>query len=134
MYQRLPAVLYNGVGPKQSLDQKINFINENNNLARRIIEVGKRKEFLNGLVTDSKQAYHRQRKVAGGNQTTSTMRSLVNSLPSGPPSIISKNSGGGEKFFGSSGGGGTDQLGHRVGSLNLASRKARNNEIIKDNR
>lgn len=33
------------MGPKKSLDQKIDFINENNNLARRIIKVGNRIDF-----------------------------------------------------------------------------------------
>lgn len=35
------------------MDEKISFINENNNLARRIIDIGRRKEFITGLVQDS---------------------------------------------------------------------------------
>ena len=54
MYQKLPAAKFYGIGPKQTLDQKINFINENNNLARRILEVGKRKEYITGLVDPKK--------------------------------------------------------------------------------
>ena len=40
--------VYVGAGPRLSLDQKISFINENNCLAKRIIEVGNRQEFLAG--------------------------------------------------------------------------------------
>ena len=36
MFQRLPAAFFNGIGPKKSLDERISFINENNNLARKI--------------------------------------------------------------------------------------------------
>ena len=39
-----------GAGPRQSLDQKISFVNENNNLAQRIMSVGQRKDFLSGLL------------------------------------------------------------------------------------
>ena len=53
MYRRLPPTQFFGIGPKQSLDEKISFINENNNLARRIIDVGRRKEFITGLSIDS---------------------------------------------------------------------------------
>ena len=49
MYNKLPAAKFYGIGPKQSLDQKLNFINENNCLARRIISVGKRKDCISGL-------------------------------------------------------------------------------------
>ena len=34
--------LYTGFGPRQSMDQKITFINENNNLAERIMKIAKR--------------------------------------------------------------------------------------------
>ena len=60
MYRQLPAAKFFGVGPKQSLDQKINFINENNNLARRIVEVNNRKEFMTGLV--DKRTVDKQKK------------------------------------------------------------------------
>lgn len=40
---------YIGAGPHLSLDQKISFINENNCLAKRITQIGRRKEFLSGL-------------------------------------------------------------------------------------
>ena len=45
MFQQLPQAQFFGVGPKKSLDQKIDFINENNHLARRIIQIGNRKDF-----------------------------------------------------------------------------------------
>lgn len=41
---------YIGAGPRLSLDQKINFINENNCLAKRITEVGNRNEFMSGVL------------------------------------------------------------------------------------
>jgi hypothetical protein len=41
---------YIGAGPRLSLDQKINFINENNCLAKRITEVGNRNEFMSGIL------------------------------------------------------------------------------------
>lgn len=53
MYNYLPSTHFYGIGPKQSLDEKITFINENNNLARRIIDIGRRKEFISGLVAES---------------------------------------------------------------------------------
>jgi len=43
------------------MDEKINFINENKNLARRIIDIGKRKEFISGLVAES---YREQSKMS----------------------------------------------------------------------
>ena len=45
--------VYVGAGPRLSLDQKINFINENNCLAKRIIQVGNRQAFLSGLERNS---------------------------------------------------------------------------------
>lgn len=42
--------MYIGAGPRLSLDQKINFINENNCLAKRITEVGNRQEFMSGIL------------------------------------------------------------------------------------
>ena len=35
--------IYNGAGPKKSLDERITFIQENNCLANRIISVGRRR-------------------------------------------------------------------------------------------
>jgi hypothetical protein len=49
--QNQNQTVYFGSGPKQSLDQKITFINENNCLAKRITEIGNRKEF--GLLPKS---------------------------------------------------------------------------------
>ena len=43
----LNRIMYNGGGPRKSLDQKITFINENNNLARKIITVGRRDSLNN---------------------------------------------------------------------------------------
>ena len=45
MFQKLPVALFSGVGPKKSLDQRISFVNENNNLARKIDEIHKRKDY-----------------------------------------------------------------------------------------
>ena len=36
------STFYNGCGPRKSLDERITFINENNNLASRIMKVGNR--------------------------------------------------------------------------------------------
>lgn len=49
MFQKLPAALFTGIGPKKSLDQRISFVNENNNLARKIDEIHRRKDFQSGL-------------------------------------------------------------------------------------
>ena len=46
---------YIGAGPRLSLDQKINFINENNCLAKRITEVGNRQEFMSGVLDNRNQ-------------------------------------------------------------------------------
>jgi hypothetical protein len=46
MSARSRSHIYVGVGPRKSLDEKINFINENNSLARRIIKVGTRTSYL----------------------------------------------------------------------------------------
>lgn len=53
---------YIGAGPRLSLDQKINFINENNCLAKRITEVGQRHEFLGGKKIGSKHGSTRNIK------------------------------------------------------------------------
>ena len=46
-------IIYNGCGPRKSLDQRITFINENNNLAQRIMKVGRRPQVY-GKVQDEK--------------------------------------------------------------------------------
>lgn len=44
MFLNLPATKFYGIGPKKSLDQTIDFINENRTLANRINSVNSRAE------------------------------------------------------------------------------------------
>ena len=118
MYRQLPAAKFYGVGPKQSLDQKINFINENNNLARKIVEVNKRKDFITGLV--DKKHSDKQRKHSCSFLTPKL--SSVSRIKSHKPSeekVIAK---------------GRDSGSYQLGSLNKESRNKRHLEINKLNR
>ena len=56
-----------GAGPRLSLDQKITFINENNCLAKRITQIGNRREFLSGIFGDNQS---RASSRAGSRQGT----------------------------------------------------------------
>ena len=47
MFRNLPATKFYGIGPKKSLDQTIDFINENRTLANRINKVNNRVEDRN---------------------------------------------------------------------------------------
>ena len=60
---------YIGAGPRLSLDQKINFINENNCLAKRITEVGNRNEFMSGVLEQSKNGRFSQLKSSRSRQS-----------------------------------------------------------------
>lgn len=51
---------YIGVGPKQSFDQKLNYINENTTLAQRIDTIGKRRHFISGFIGNSRFALSQQ--------------------------------------------------------------------------
>ena len=48
MFLNLPATKFYGIGPKKSLDQTIDFINENRTLANRINHVNNRLDEVRG--------------------------------------------------------------------------------------
>lgn len=65
--------VYVGAGPRLSIDQKINFVNENNCLAKRIIAVGNRQAYLSGLLDGpNKAAWGRQRNSLGRNSRSAS--------------------------------------------------------------
>ena len=72
-------IRYFGSGPKQSLDQKITFINENNCLAKRITEIGNRNNF--GLLPKSQNM--KTRKPSFGHLQLPGIEHKVGTLNSG---------------------------------------------------
>ena len=69
--------IYIGAGPRLSLDQKINFINENNCLAKRITEVGNRQEFMSGILDSNSK----KKSYLNSSRSKSSLNSSYVKLP-----------------------------------------------------
>ena len=67
--------VYVGAGPRLSIDQKINFVNENNCLAKRIIAVGNRQDFLSGLLDRPRNIFNNRRRSSQSRNSHSAAKS-----------------------------------------------------------
>jgi hypothetical protein len=67
--------VYVGAGPRLSIDQKINFVNENNCLAKRIIAVGNRQDFLSGLLDGPNASFYGRKRAAKSRNSRSGSQS-----------------------------------------------------------
>lgn len=109
--------MYVGAGPRLSLDQKITFVNENNCLARRIIQVGNRSQFMSGFLD-------RNGRSRGGSRMSKNSSRQTLSYSSNSRRLSARNDGKGIHLPG---------LDHKVGTTNSAQRRREFEQISRYN-